>query len=42
MIKVLNDFPEDCQEHYKYRLDMFTPDFQKFIGYNAKDNDYYI
>lgn len=42
IVKVLNDYPFECQIHYKYRLDMFTSDFSKFIGYDQKNEEFYI
>ena len=37
MIRVLNLYPYDLNDYYKYRQDCFNPSFSKFLCYNSSD-----
>ncbi|CDW88905.1 wd-40 repeat protein [Stylonychia lemnae] len=42
VLKNIPDFPLRLHHHYRYRLDFFSPDFTKFIGYNWDSKTYYL
>lgn len=42
MIKVMRDFPYNLHEYYQFRLDFFSPDFSKFILYDANEEYFKI